>query len=102
MPDHAVPDRPSTRLRVPVDAGALHAQHRVDSSKPVDSKAIPSVLVDVVIDTEEDRSGTGTPGRGVQPQRRVCVGHAPVVSPGEIRRIGPTGFAILEIADDVK
>src|SRR5271168_5538115 len=102
MPDHAVPDRPATRLKVPVNAGALHAQHRVDSSKPVDSKAIPGVLVDVVIDTEKDRGRT-TPSRcGVEPQSRLSVRRPAVGSAREIGRVRPAGLAVLEVADDVK
>src|ERR1700739_579469 len=101
MPDHAVSDRPSTLLRVPVNARALHPQHRVDSSKPVDSKAIPGVLVDVVIDAEEDRGGITTSSCGVQPQSCLSVGRTAVGPASEIRRVRPTGLAVLKVADDV-
>jgi hypothetical protein len=87
---------------MPVDAGALHAQHRVDSSKPVDSKAIPGVLIDVVIDTEKDRGGTTPAGCVVQPQRRLSVGHPAVRTASEIRRVRPARFAVLVVADDVQ
>jgi hypothetical protein len=85
-----------------IDAGAVNAQYRVDSSKPLDSNAFPGVEVDFLIDTEEDRRRIPTSGRNVQPQRCLSVCHAPVVPAGEIRRIRPTGLAVLIAADDLK
>src|ERR1700756_2820650 len=87
---------------MPIDAGAAYAHYRVDPSKPLDGNAIPGVDVDVVIDTEEERGRIGAPGRGVQPQSRLGIGHAAVVPAGAIRRVGPTRFAVLEVAHDLK
>src|SRR5271155_5516051 len=87
---------------MPIDAGARHAKYRVDSSKPVDRKTIPRVLVDIVVDTEEDRGRTPASGCVVQLQGRLSVCHAAVVSAGEIRRRRPTGLAVLEVADYVQ
>jgi hypothetical protein len=50
-----------------IDAGAVNAQYRIDSSKPLDSNAFPGVEVDILIDTEEDRRRIPTSGRSVQP-----------------------------------
>src|SRR5271165_7586503 len=68
-PDYAAVDRPRTRPGMPIDAGAVHAQYRVDSLKPLDSNALPGVEVDILIDTEEDRRRIPAPGCSVQPQR---------------------------------
>jgi hypothetical protein len=88
---------------VAVDAGAAHAEYRVDSSKPFDGNGIPSVLVDIVVDAEEDRRRVRAARRGMQLQSRLCVGHAAVVPAGEVRRGSrPSGLAVLEVADDLK
>src|SRR6476646_11399013 len=102
MPDHAVVDRPGARSGMTVDAGAVRAKYRVDSSKPIDSKAIPGVLVDVIIDAEEDRGGVTTSSGIVQPQSGLSVFHAAVVPASEIRRVRPTRLAVLVVADGVQ
>jgi hypothetical protein len=84
-----------------VDAGAVHIQHRVNSSKPLDRNAFPGVELDILIDTEEDRRRSRTPGRQraaaelserLSRRRRTA---------GVIRRRRPTRFAVLIAADDV-
>src|SRR3954466_5760347 len=101
-PDHAVGDRPRTCPRMAIDPGAVHAQHRVDSPKPLDCNAVPGVEVDVLVDAEEDRRRSRAPGRTVPPQSRLSVYHPAVVSTGVIRRGRPTGLAVLIAADDVQ
>ena len=81
---------------MPVDAGAVHGQYRVDSSKPLDSKAVPGVEVDILIDTEKDRRRIRATGSGVQPQSCLSVCYAAVV-PGSTK---PAGYSFLaELAD---
>jgi hypothetical protein len=52
---------------IPIDAGAVHAQYRVESAKPVDRNALPGVEVDILIDTEQGLRRIPTPGCSVQP-----------------------------------
>jgi hypothetical protein len=87
---------------MPVDTSAVRAQYRVNSSKPLDSNAIPGVEVDIVVDTEEDRGRIPTAGCGVQPQSCLSVCDAATVAAGEVRRRRPTRLAVLVVADDVK
>ena len=87
---------------MPVDAGAVHGQYRVDSSKPLDSNAVPGVEVDILIDAEKDRRRIWATGSGVQPQSCLSVCYAAVVPAGEVRRRRPTWFSVLIAADDVK
>src|SRR5262245_39665608 len=95
---YAVFDGPCTHAGVPVNGAAVHAQYRVDASKPLDANTVPGGEMYVLVDAEEDGCGVRTPGGSMQPQRGAGVFGAAAEPAGEIRRRGSARLAVLEVA----
>src|SRR4029077_1621039 len=99
-PDDTIGRSPLAPLDAPVDPGALHSNHRIDSAKPRQRRRIPRLAVDVVVDAEEDGCALAPSGGGVQLPSGASVGDATGVPAREVRRRCPAGLAVLVIADN--
>ncbi|SKT77926.1 Uncharacterised protein [Mycobacteroides abscessus subsp. abscessus] len=83
-----------------VDAGALHAKHRIDAPEPLQGNIVPGAAINVVVDGEEDRRTLPAAGRGMQLPCGASVFDTTGEPAGEVRRCCPAGLPILEITDD--
>src|SRR3954452_21078641 len=74
--NNAVGGSPFTNIDTAVDAGALHAQHRIDSAKPLKCRIVPGVAVYVLVDAEEDRCALTATRFGMQFPSGASIGDA--------------------------